>query len=113
MDNRASARKIVSIKARVLLGQGRMVDGRTHDLSTGGLSLLLSASLPPQATVQVALQLPVAGGQFEVVSGQAKVVFQVLRGDDYQLGMEWVGLDSRCLKLLQSFLDQVKAPRSG
>ncbi len=112
-DNRGSVRKLVTLKARVLMGQGRMVDGRTHDLSTGGLSLLLAAPLPAQTVVQVAIQLPVVGGQFEVVSGQAKVVFQVLRGDDYQLGMEWSGLDSRSLGLLQTFLDHSKGPRSG
>ncbi|XVJ70743.1 MAG: PilZ domain-containing protein [Rhizobacter sp.] len=113
MENRGSVRKQVTLKARVLLSQGRVVDGRTHDLSAGGMSLLLAAPLVPQTTVQVAIQLTRAGAQTDVVSGQAKVVFQVLRGDDYQLGMEWVGLDSRCLGLLQTFLDQVKVPRSG
>jgi hypothetical protein len=113
MENRGSVRKIVSLKARVLLGAGRVVDGRTHDLSVGGLSLLLAAPLVPKATVQVAIQLTRAAGQAEVVSGSAKVVFQVLRGDDYQIGLEWAGLDSRCLELLQTFLDQVKGPRAG
>ena len=113
MDNRGSVRKLVSLKARILLSQGRVVDGRTHDLSVGGLSLLLAAPLVPQTTVQVAIQLTRAGGQTDVVSGQAKVVFQVLRGDDYQIGLEWAWLDTRALGLLQTFLDQVKAPKSG
>lgn len=113
MDNRSSARKLVSLKARILPGQGQLVDGRTHDLSAGGLSVLLRAPLAPKSTVQVAIQLPTAAGKFEVVSGQAKVAFQVLRGDDYQIGLEWSGLDNRCLGLLQTFLDQVKGPRSG
>jgi PilZ domain len=110
VDNRGSVRKLVSLKARVLLSQGRVVDGRTHDLSVGGLSLLLASPLVAKATVQVAIQLTRAGAQTEVVSGQAKVVFQVLRGDDYQVGLEWAGLDTRSLGLLQTFLDQVKAP---
>jgi hypothetical protein len=111
MDNRASVRKLVTLKARVLLAQGRMLDGRTHDLSTGGLSLLLAAPLPPQNTVQVAIQLTRAAGQLDVVSGPATVVFQVLRGDDYQIGLQWAGLDNRCMGLLQTFLEQIKGPR--
>jgi hypothetical protein len=39
------------------------------------------------------------------------VVFQVLRGDAYQIGLEWVGLDGQSLGLLQTFLEQVKGPR--
>jgi hypothetical protein len=111
-DSRSNVRKLVTLKARVLLAQGRVVDGRTHDLSLGGLSLLLAAPLPPQATVQVAIQLTRSAGQLDVVSGPATVVFQVLRGDDYQIGLQWAGLDSRCTGLLQTFLDQVKGPRS-
>jgi hypothetical protein len=111
MDNRGSVRKLVTLKARVLLAQGRVVDGRTHDLSLGGLSLLLIAPLVPKTTVQVAIQLTGSAGAMQVVSGPAKVVFQVLRGDDYQIGLEWSGLDSRNQGLLQTFLDQVKAPK--
>ena len=112
-DSRGSVRKLVILKARVLLGLGRVVDGRTHDLSVGGLSLLLAAPLPPQTTVQIAIQLTRGAGQPDVVSGHATVVFQVLRGSEYQIGLQWSGLDSRSVELLQTFLDQVKGPRSA
>ncbi|MFM8899837.1 MAG: PilZ domain-containing protein [Burkholderiales bacterium] len=110
-DNRSNVRKVVTLKARVLLAQGRVVDGRTHDLSMGGLSLLLAAPLPPQATVQVAIQLTRAAGQVDVLTGRATVVFQVLRGEDYQIGLKWSGLDERCAALLHAFLEPVKGAR--
>jgi hypothetical protein len=73
--------------------------------------LLLAAPLAPTTTVQVAIQLTGSAGAMQVVSGPAKVVFQVLRGDAYQIGLEWVGLDGQSLGLLQTFLEQVKGPR--
>lgn len=114
-DMRASIRRVVSLKARVLLPGGRMLDGRTHDLSTGGVGLLLRAPLAPQSAVQVAVQLPKPKmpGQYEVITGSGKVVFQVLKGDDYQIGVQWLSLDSKVLTLLQAFTEHATKPRPG
>lgn len=114
-DMRASIRRVVSLKARVLLPGGKMMDGRTHDLSTGGVGLLLRAPLAPQSAVQVAVQLPKPKmpGQYEVITGSGKVVFQVLKGDDYQIGVQWLSLDSKVLTLLQAFTEHATKPRPG
>jgi c-di-GMP-binding flagellar brake protein YcgR len=110
---RASIRRVVSLKARVLLPGGKMMDGRTHDLSTGGVGLLLRAPLAPQSAVQVAVQLPKPKmpGQYDVITGSGKVVFQVLKGDDYQIGVQWLSLDSKVLGLLQAFTEHATKPR--
>jgi hypothetical protein len=112
-DMRASIRRVVSLKARVLLPGGKMMDGRTHDLSTGGVGLLLRAPLAPQSAVQVAVQLPKPKmpGQYDVITGSGKVVFQVLKGDDYQIGVQWLSLDSKVLGLLQAFTEHATKPR--
>ncbi|MFM8900296.1 MAG: PilZ domain-containing protein [Burkholderiales bacterium] len=112
-DMRASTRRVVSLKARVLLPGGKMMEGRTHDLSTGGVGLLLRAPLAPQSAVQVAVQLPKPKmpGQYEVITGSGKVVFQVLKGDDYQIGVQWLSLDSKVLTLLQAFTEHATKPR--
>ena len=112
-DMRSSIRRVVSLKARVLLPGGKMMEGRTHDLSTGGVGLLLRDPLAPQSAVQVAVQLPKpkVPGQYDVITGAGKVVFQVLKGDDYQIGVQWLSLDSKVLSLLQAFTEHATKPR--
>ena len=112
-EMRASFRRVVSLRARVLVEGGAMIDGRTQDLSTGGVGLLLSKPLVLQTKVQVAIQLPKpkAPGQYEVITGPAKVVFQVLRGGDYQIGLQWLSLDSKTLSFLQAFTEQAGKPK--
>jgi PilZ domain len=112
---RAAPRKAVSLKARVLLAGGAMMDGRTHDLSTGGVGLLLRQPLAVQSMIQVAVQLPrpKMPGQYDVITGSGKVVFQVLRGDDYQIGVQWLSLDSKVLALLSAFTEHATKPRLG
>lgn len=110
---RASIRKVVSLRARVLVDGGAMIDGRTQDVSTGGVGLVLNKPLMIQSVVQVAVQLPKpkAPGQFDVITGPAKVVFQVLRGDGYQIGVQWLSLDSKTLSALQAFTEHSTRPK--
>ena len=114
-DMRTSMRRVVALKARVLLPGGKMMDGRTHDISTGGVGLLLRAPLASQSAVQVAVQLPKPKmpGQYDVITGAGKVVFQVLKGDDYQIGVQWLSLDSKVLALLTAFTEHATKPRTG
>jgi c-di-GMP-binding flagellar brake protein YcgR len=111
-DMRASVRRVVSLKARVLLAGGAVVEGRTHDLSSGGVGLLLRQPLTAQAIVQVAVQLPkpTMPGQYDVIAGAGKVVFQVLKGDDYQVGVQWLNLDSTVVDLLTAFAEHATKP---
>jgi hypothetical protein len=115
VEMRATVRKVVSLKARVLLASGAMTDGRTHDLSAGGVGLLLRQPLTPQSVVQIAVQLPKpkVPGQYDVITGSGKVVFQVLKGDDYQVGVQWLSLDSKVLALLTAFTEHATKPRPG
>ena len=111
-EMRTAIRKAVSLRVRVLLDGGVVLDGRTHDVSTGGAGLLLSRPLTVKSTVQVAVQLPdpKEPGQFNVMTGSGKVVFQVLRGDSYQIGLQWMNLDGKTRELLQAFVDHISKP---
>ncbi len=112
---RTAVRRLISLKARVLLDGGAMIDGRTQDVSTGGVGLLLPRPLTPQSKIQVAVQLPKprVPGQYDVVAGAGKVVFQVLRGDDYQIGVQWLSLDTKALALLAAFTEHLTKPKPG
>lgn len=91
-ENRAAPRKIVSWRARVATGGRNVVEGRTFDVSSGGAGLLCASALPNGAVVLVELQVLSADphGETQVVTCKAKLVFQVLSGDDYRCGVQWV-----------------------
>ena len=112
-EMRATVRKAVALRVRVLLDGGVVLDGRTHDISVGGAGVLLPRSLTVKSTVQVAVQLPIPRepGEFNVMTASGKVVFQVLRGDSYQVGLQWVNLDRKTQELLQAFVDHVSNPK--
>jgi c-di-GMP-binding flagellar brake protein YcgR len=114
-ENRASVRKLVSLKVRVLMPSGKMMEGRTQDVSTGGVGLVLADPLTPQSQVQIALQLPrpKVPGQYDVITGPGKVVFQVMRGANYQIGVQWLSLDGKTLALLQSFTEHATRPKQS
>lgn len=117
-EMRTAVRKLVSLKVRLLLDGGVILDGRTQDLSTGGIGLLLQNPLSPQSLVKVAVQLPTLNGsdpyngqvQYDVVTGSGKVVFQILRGDNYLIGLQWLNLGSKELSLLKAFVNHTAKP---
>ncbi len=94
-DNRSGDRRSVTWRAKVLLSQGQMIDVRVTDVSSNGLGLVTPSPVPQEGLIQLAVQVPSQGspGKFQVVTGKARVVFQVLRGNGYQLGIEWSQLD--------------------
>ena len=117
-EMRTAVRKLVSLKVRLLLESGVILDGRSNDLSTGGIGLLLQQPLALQSVVQVAVQLPMLNGsdqynghvRYEVVTSSGKVVFQILRGDNYQVGLQWLNLGSKELSLLKAFVNHHAEP---
>lgn len=95
-DNRSGDRRPVTWRAKVLLPKGQMVEVRVTDASSNGLGLVSPRPLPQEGLIQLAVQVPSRGspGKSQVVTGNVRVAFQVLRGDGYQLGVEWVQLDA-------------------
>jgi c-di-GMP-binding flagellar brake protein YcgR len=93
-DNRESIRLPATWRARLMASNGPMVDARTMDVSASGLGVLSPNPFAAQGLVQIALQVPTpqVPGKFQVVTGQGKVVFQVLQGDAYRLGLQWTEL---------------------
>lgn len=109
LDSRSSDRRTVSWRANILLPQGQVVSARATDASANGLGLLSAKQVPDDSLVQLALQVPVHGvaGKFHVVTGKARVVFQVLRGNEYQLGVEWVQLEPAMRQALDQCLEKI------
>lgn len=113
-DHRSSDRRNVSWRAKILLSQGQVLEARATDAGTSGLGLLSAQPLAEGSIIQLAVQVPVHGtpGKFQIVTGKARVVFQVLRGSEYQLGLEWVQLEPAMREAVIHCLEKMSQSRS-
>ena len=114
-EHRASDRKTVSWRARVMLAGGQVLEGKTVDASTNGLGILVPIPIGDDTVVQLAVQVPLfnSPGKFQVVTGKARVAFQVLRGNEYQIGIEWVQLEPSLKQVIVQYLEKLSQPQRG
>ena len=106
LDNRRTSERIPVVwRARVLLPQGSVIETRTFDISATGVGVLSDNPLPLKTVLQVALQVPARSepGRFQVVTGPAMPVFQVLRNHEYRVGMQWMELPPQTQKALAAW----------
>lgn len=101
-EQRSTDRKTVSWRVRAQLPSGKVVEGKTTDASANGLGILVPVPVAENVVIQLAVQVPIfnSPGKFQVAAGKARVVFQVLRGNEYQLGIEWIELDDAMRQLI-------------
>lgn len=87
---RQTTRMSVSWRARVATDGQSFLDSRTFDISLGGVGLLCGSALALGTSYLVALQLPpTATQESRVITARAKVVFQILSGREYRVGLQW------------------------
>jgi len=80
-----------------------MLHGRTVDVSTGGVSLLLPHPVPPSGRCTVKFAVP-GNGKPIALSVQASAVYCTLSGvDGFRVGFAFVDLDAASLRILAEF----------
>ena len=91
LDARGTARVNAHWRARVLISAEAFIEGRTINVSEGGVSLLLDRRFPDGAVVTIAVAVPdpTDRTRLHVVTAQAKVVFNVASGDLFRLGLQF------------------------
>ncbi len=112
-DARTQTRVRLSCRAQVLVG-GRVIEGRTTDISEGGIGLRLPDNIASGQLVKVQLVLPdpkAAPGTPPVV-GTIRVAFNVLSNDGIRAGGPWVDLTPASRALVSNYVRQqmLKAP---
>lgn len=90
-DARGSGRVNAHWRARVLISAQAFVEGRTVNVSEGGVSVLLDRRFPDGAMLTVALAVPepIDRTRLRVMTAQVKVVFNVASGDLFRLGLRF------------------------
>jgi len=103
-DRRESPRKVLRVRARVGLPDETMVDARTVDLSSGGLSLTSSLQLKPDQECFVELEL----GAFGIESTppiRTRVCYCVpFRASDFRTGVQFLQIDAAIAALIAAAL---------
>ena len=94
-----------------MLPPATVLEVKTADISSSGVGLVGHQPLPAQAVLQLALQVPhpTMAGNFTVITGRVKVAFQVMRGDEFRTGAQWVELSDAYRALLVSWVDRLAA----
>lgn len=103
-ERRISERKVVSLRARVQLPDGTVLDGQTVDLSRTGVGLYSPRQLQTDQDCRLTIELSVCGENLELrllgrvcyCSEQAKSRFRT--------GMRFVGMEVGTAKLLSQLL---------
>lgn len=93
-EKRSFERRRVHWRMLILLSSGEKKPGYVMDVSEGGLRILSMYSFPTGSLINVAAFVPDVQkpGNYLVTSFTCKVIFQVLRGAEVQLGLEYVNL---------------------
>lgn len=112
-DARSQPRARLSCRA-LLLVDGRVLEGRTSDISEGGIGLRLLDNIPAGQLVKVQLVLPDAKGApgAQPVVGTIRVAFNVLSADGVRTGGPWIDLTPASRTMVSNYVRQqmLKAP---
>ncbi len=91
LDARGSNRVNAHWRARVLVSSESFIEGRTVNVSEGGVSVLLDRRFADGTVLTVAIAVPDPTDRTRLhgVTAQAKVVFNVASGDLFRLGLQF------------------------
>jgi hypothetical protein len=102
-DQRQSARKILKVKALVVMDGQTPLLGRTTDIGTQGISVTVGRPMQAGQLGQIGFDLLVEGKSvpFRV---RTKVTYSILSGDDFKVGFQFLNLDLNAMSELARFL---------
>ncbi|HET7865350.1 MAG TPA: PilZ domain-containing protein [Burkholderiaceae bacterium] len=106
-DARSQPRVRLSCRALLMVG-GHVLEGRTTDISEGGIGLRLRDNIPAGQLVKVQQVLPDAKGApgTQPVIGTIRVAFNVLSTDGVRTGGPWIDLTPASRSMVSNYVRQ-------
>ena len=106
-DARTQPRARLSCRVQMMVG-GHMLEGRTTDISEGGIGFKLRDNIPAGQLVKVQLTLPDARGNpgTQPVIGTIRIAFNVLSTDGVRTGGPWIDLTPASRTLVSTYVRQ-------
>ena len=107
VDARSVPRVNAHWRARVLISQEAFIEGRTINVSEGGVSLLLDRRFPDRMVLTVALAVPdpIDRTRLQPVTLQARVVFNVASGDLFRLGLQFTQISDEGRQVIRRWVN--------
>lgn len=102
-DQRQSARKILKLKALVVMDGQPPLLGRTTDIGAHGISVTVGRPMQAGHLGQLGFDLLVEG-RLVPIRARAKVMYSILSGDDFKVGFQFLNLDLNATTELARFL---------
>ncbi|WP_409032648.1 PilZ domain-containing protein [Janthinobacterium sp. CG_23.3] len=100
---RQTARKILRCKALVRMENGKIVTGRTLDISVGGLCLVLENSLPEKLLCEVRLEF-FLDGKCTRIQSKTRVVSCICTNHTYRVGLQFLVIDPKQVDIISRIL---------
>ncbi|WEF33486.1 PilZ domain-containing protein [Pseudoduganella chitinolytica] len=106
MDNekRLARRRILRVRAMVEIGS-RPVAGRTHDISSIGIAILLPMATAVGCQARVHFMLPM-GGRMHAVVVAGRVTNCTLSADEFRTGFAFVAVGAEQQALIDRFCSE-------
>ena len=102
-EKRTSARKVLKVKAKLVIDGCAPVTVRTNDIAASGMNLTVDEPYRTGATGLVSFDL-FFEGKVSAISVRAKVVHCILSGNEFKLGVSFLNLDLGAMTTLAKFL---------
>jgi c-di-GMP-binding flagellar brake protein YcgR len=103
-DRRISPRKVVSLRARVVLPDNTTLDGQAVDLSRTGIGLSSPRMLQPGQECKLLVDLSACGEEIELNIGGRVCYCREQAAGKYRAGLHFVGLDAYAARLIDQLL---------
>ena len=102
-EQRKSARKVLKVRAMLVMdGQEGMI-GRTADVGANGVSITLPAPLQAGQAGQVSFDL-FFDGKVATIKTRSKALYCVFSNGEFKVGFQFLNLDLSAMTLLARFL---------
>ncbi|UMR28761.1 PilZ domain-containing protein [Massilia sp. MB5] len=102
-DQRQAARKILRVKAMILMDGGTPMAARTFDLGTTGMSVTTDHKVEIGKLGQVVFEMLVEGKP-QLLTCRSKVTQCIFSGDEFKVGFAFQNLDQAVLTALTRFM---------
>jgi hypothetical protein len=103
VDTRQGARKILRVKAMIVMDGGHPMHARTFDLGMAGMSVTADQKVAVGQAGQVVFEMLV-DGKPQIVNCRGKVNHCIFSGDEFKVGFVFMPLSNEAASAITKFM---------
>ena len=102
-EQRTSARKVLKVKAKLVIDGRAPVAARTNDIAASGMSITVTEPYPAGSVGLLSFDL-FFEGKNTPINVRSKVVYCILSSGEFKVGLQFLNLDLGAMSTLAKFL---------